>query len=293
MGRYSKNQYSLKPLNCNINFKPKTYETKDDLNTIHNQIIFTIKKLNLITEHRVQLVNEYRKLDLKQDELLRQKTFEKKDTKSAEELLKQHRSPIFNHIVINTEIYFLYAKILLDIINDIIYYYEDTLPPNPKHSFSKLYFHIIKEGCNNRLLQNVFLNELKWYPLMIQTPRNKLLVHDQTTSGISCNDHGMDISIGNFSEDFKSEEDLQKLLDIVKIHENRFDLGTDRKNIHTILRELIRKPEIFTQSEISILTDVSTRYPIFPYIVDVHSRLQNFLDFMSTMVQFVEIDGYW
>lgn len=293
MGRYSKNQYDLKPLNCHIDFKPKNSETKNYLNTIHNQIAFTIKKLNLITERRVKLVNEYRKQDLEADELSHQKHFENKDTKNDEEILKQRRSPILNHIVIDTEIYFLYAKILLDFINDIVYYYEDELPKNPTHSFSKLYFHIIDNGCKNRHLQYVFQNDLKWYPLMIQTPRNKLLVHDQTTSGMSWNDHGIDISIGKSGWDYKSDEDLQKLLSIIKNHENDFTIDTSGGYIHPILRELIRKPEVFTHNEISILTDVSTRYPIFPYIVDVHQRLQKFLDFMSTMVQIVGVDGYW
>ena len=293
VGRYSKDQYSLKPLNCHISFKPKNSETKNYLNTIHNQITFTIQKLNLITEHRVELVNEYRKLDLKHDELLHQKTFEKKDTKSAEELLKQRSSPVLNHIVINTEIYFLYAKILLDNINDIIHYYEDELPKNCDHSFSKTYYHIIQNGCKNRHLQHVFQNDLNWHPLMIDIPRNKLLVHDQTTSGISWNDHGIDISVAKTGWDHISDDDVQKLLKIVKNYEKEFPIDANGGYNQPVLREFIRKPEVFTHDEILTIADVSKRYPIFPYIADVHPRLQKFLDFMSTMVQITEIEGYW
>ena len=50
----------------------------------------------MITEHRVKLVNEYRKLELEQDKLSHQKTFEKKDTKNDEEILRQRRSPVLN-----------------------------------------------------------------------------------------------------------------------------------------------------------------------------------------------------
>ncbi len=155
MGRYSKIPYDLKPLNFHMNFKQKNNETKEYLNTIHNQIIFTIKKLNLITGHRVKLVNEFRKLDLEHDLLLHKKTFDKIDTSQQEKELNQRYSPVLNYIVIDTEIYFLYAKILFDYIAEIIFYYEDGLPSKlKKNNFSTLYSHILKNGCTNHHLQS-------------------------------------------------------------------------------------------------------------------------------------------
>lgn len=294
VGRYSKNQYSLKSLNCNINFKPKDSETNDHLSTIHNQIMFTIKKLNLITEHRVELVNEYRKLALKHEELLHQKAFEHKDTKSAEELLKQRNSPVLNHIVINTEIYFLYAKILFDYIAEIIFYYDDGLPSKlKKNNFSTLYSHILENGCKNRHLQYTFQRNLKWYKLMIQSPRNNLLVHDKTTSGMSWNDHGVDISVVKSGWTHHSDEDLKKLLKIHSNHKDDFTLNTHGNYIQPILREFLRKPEVFLDKEISVLYQITNRFPVFPYVSDVHPRIQEFLSFMSTMVQIVGIEGYW
>lgn len=293
VGRYSKIPYDLKPLNFHMHFKPKNNDTKNYLNTIHNQIMFTIKKLNLITEHRVKLVNKFRKLDLEQDILLHQKTFEKMDTKQQEKELNQQYSPVLNYIVIDTEIYFLYAKILFDYIAEIICYYEDDLPSNTKNNFSTLYRHILENGCNNRHLQYTFQRNLKWYPLMIQSPRNNLLVHDKTTSGMSWNDHGVDINVGKSGWTYHSDEDLIKLLIIYYNHKDEFTLGNHGNYIAPILREFIRKPEVFLDKEIKILYQITDRFPVFPYVVDVHSRIQEFLSFMSTMVQIVGVEGYW
>jgi len=293
MGRYSETPYSVNPLTFSVTFKPKNNETKQYLNTIHNQITFTIQKLNLIVERRVKSVNKFRNLDLEHDELIHQKTFENKDTKIQEDELQSRYSPVLRSIVIDTEIYFLYVKILLDSFNDFIYYYEEGLPSNPKHSFSKPYYHIIKNGCNNRHLQRLFQNELKWYPLMVQIPRNKLLVHDNTTAGMTWNDHGVDISIGKSGWNYKSEDDLKKLMKIVENHKEHFSLSDHSGYIHSILRELIRKPEVFDHDEIEIIVEVSSRYPVFPYVAEVQPKLQKFLDFMQSMVQIFSVEGYW
>ena len=293
MGRYSNEKYNVLPLSFNASFKQKNSETKKHLNTIHNQITFTIQKLNLIVERRVKAVNEYRKLDLEHDNLLHEKTFEGKDTKKQEEELTKRRSPVLRSITIDTEIYFLYAKILLDSISSLIFYYEDNLPLKSEHNFSVLYYHIIENGCKNFRIQHVFQNNLKWYPLMIQIPRNNLLVHDTTTAGLSWNDHGIDISIGKSSWEYKSEEKLKQILQIVENHKDHFQLNNHGGYIHPILMELIRKPEVFDHGEIKTINDISKDFSVFPYMVEVQPKIQEFLTFIQNMIQPFDVEGYW
>ena len=103
----------------------------------------------------------------------------------------------------------------------------------------------------------------------------------------------MDISIGKSGCTHHSDEDLIKLLIIYHNHKNEFTLDNHGNYIIPILREFLRKPEVFSDKEIRILYQITDRFPVFPYVADVHPRIQEFLSFMSTMVQIVGIEGYW
>ena len=293
MGRYSKQSYDLPSLDCTVQFEIGLDGDKTHIHLIQNQIIFNLEKLNFITTLRTESVNNYRKIQHEQDELTHKKYFEDIDTENDEAKLKKRFSPVLKSIGLYTEIYFLYAKILLDSIGDIVYLYEDKLPSNPKRSFSKLYYDIHEKGCKNPHLESVIKNELNWYPLMIQVPRNQLLVHDVTSSGASWNDHGVDISFLKSGLNYTSEEELNNLLNIFNNHNEEFNINTKGKYIYPILREFLRKPEVFTDEEINELVRISKKFPTFPYVADVHPRLQNFLDFISHMIQTAKINGYW
>lgn len=289
---YSDQKYKISLLDFHIPFHPKDMEaSKTKLNRIFNQIQFTLRKLNFIVERRCTSVNEYRGLQRKYDDLKHKEIFDKKDTKKQQSEVSNEQSPVLMSLTIDTEIYFVYVKVLLDSIADLIYYYEN-LPKYTEHDFTKLYNYIIEYGCKNPFVQKQFKEKLQWYPLSVQTPRNKLTTHDQTTSGMSWNDHGIDISIGKSGDQHKEPETLKELKQIIENHSDEFTIS-DTEYIQPILREIIREPMSLNHDEIKIIKKISNKHAVFPYVKDVQQNLQEFLNFMQKMFSSISVPNYW
>ena len=290
---YTNEEYNLPMLNFHIPFRPKDMgDSKKELNTIFNQIQFTIKKLNFIVDRRMRAVNEYRHLQGEHDDLRNKEIFDKENTKERQSEVSKKQSPVLWTITIDTEIYFVYVTILLDSIADLIFYYDD-LTNKTRHNFTKLYHHILDKGCKNQFVQKQFRENLQWYPLTIQTPRNKLTIHDKITSGMSWNDHGIDFSVGKAGEQFKNPELLTQLKEIIKNHPNEYQIREGEEYIHPILREIIRKPSLLSPDEIVTIKKISKNHAVFPYVIDVQQNLINFLNFMQSMFPSMPLPNYW
>jgi len=289
---YSNKLYSVKSIEFLIPYHLKNSESKKELDRILNQLMNTQKKLNFIIERRAKSVNEYRRLHRIEDELGHDKTFEKQDVKKEKSEIREQFSPVLISLVVDTEIYFLYVRILLDVMADLIYYYQEGLPENTKHHFSRMYYHITENGCTNPFLEREFKEKLKWYPLMVEIPRNLLTAHDKITTGLSWNDHGDDISIGKSGEKYKDPDSLMKLKQIFQNHPNEFP-GLDTEYIQPNLRIIVKNCHFLDHEEIEIAKKISEEHAVFPYVSDVQINLQAFLDFIKSRFSFASLPHYW
>lgn len=268
-------QYKISPLHLILRLAPISDLKNSEINKIHNQSIHIIKSINYIVERRCNSINTYRSLEKERSHFLHEQNFDRGNYSTEIKQIQEKQSPHLWSIKIDTEIYFVYSRILLDTISELIFLYDRSLPANTNHNFASLYKHIAQKGCKDDFLRKILIDNLKWYISMIKMPRDVLFVHDEDSSGIGFADHGVDFNIGKFSE-YHDESMEKSLHDIIKRHK---ELDYIRKNpyIHPMMREIIHHFDCLNDDEIIIINKISEKFPVFPYIVDVHSKIQSFL----------------
>jgi len=243
---------------------PELIKQKTNLNGILNRIHHSTKLVNFILIERDKQVNIYRKKMEKKDEL----------------------GDIFWYIVLFTESYFVYAKNMLNAWAELIYEIFGNYPNAEKANFTHLWEYAKANVAPNQELHEYFQNKMLWYNILVQEPRNKLVIHDQKTSGYAMNDHGIDVYIGK-SPEHDANIDKQAIAELQKIISNHQEL----KNIqaqnyfHPIYREIIQQIDVLNESEIQLLIDAAAETGmVFPYIPQITPKLQDLIKFVEKLL---------
>lgn len=213
--------------------------------------------------------------------------FDKSFSKSQKDQIDNKISHTFQLIEIDTEMYFVHAKLLLDKLVPIIKYLEESLPYKLKNNFTSLFEHIIKNRSNDKELDDFVKTDSKWFMLMIRSPRNNIFVHDFSTNSSGGGDHLDDFGITK-STDLKNE---QKYFDkIRKIKNNhRKDLpqigSHNEKILFQVIRTLDHNSELLTIDEIKEIERIHMKIGgMFPYIKEVNPKIQNLVYFFEKWI---------
>src|SRR5438309_3240898 len=147
---------------------PELIDEKSNLNGILNRIHHSIKLVNFILKERDKQVNLFRKII---------GTYEKSPDTSW-------------YLILFTESYFTYAQNMLNAYAELICEIIENVQTNLRGDFPKLWHHL----RNNSYLQDkeicdYFQNKMLWYEILIQSPRNQLVIHDKETEGYGIADH--------------------------------------------------------------------------------------------------------
>lgn len=234
-----------------------------------------------------EFVKEYRKFGYLRDKIaynIRQiNLLNKRRANSINQFLQTNDTEIFSMILIDTEIYFVYAKLLLDSLVPVVKYLENSIPKKMKNSFTNLYNKIKQDGCSDLLLEHIIQNDSDWFRLWINIPRNSMFVHDFTTNGYGGGFHEIDIGITK-SSDLGKEQRIHDRVAMIKNNhlQDVPDLqlldSRKEKNTYQILRQLDRNSEKLSLSEIKKLEEIHKQIGgMFPYIIEVNRKLQRFL----------------
>jgi len=223
---------------------------------LRSKIAHNIRQINLLNKRRAITVNQF---------------------------LQTNDGETFSMILIDTEIYFVYAKLLLDSLVPVVKYLENSIPQKMKNNFTSLYKEIKEKGCSDQLLQHIIENDSDWFRLWINIPRNSIFVHDFTTNGYGGGFHEIDIGITK-SSDLGKEQRIHDRIAMIKNNhlQDVPDLQSldnrKEKNTYQILRQLDRNCEKLSLDEIEKLEELHKKIGgMFPYIIEVNRKLQRFL----------------
>jgi len=248
--------------------------------TLKDRVYSQIRQINKILERRESYINSYREIS---DKLLHD-TFEPlpKDEKQS---LEDERIHLWQLIVIDTETYFIYVKILLDKLIDIVKHYDNSFQ-SLKNNFTELWEEITKNGCQDKQLENYIQNDAKWFQLMVRVPRNIIFVHDFKTTGAGGGDHDVDFGITKSTDKAQSRKIQQTLILMKKDHLSDFPEITNEKNSFQIIRVFDHNSEKLTVEEIQKLEGIHMHIGgMFPYIIEVNKKIQELLDFFVNWIK--------
>lgn len=240
---------------------PEFLDTKPNLNGVLNRIFHSIKLLNFILTERDKHVNAYR------EKMKRRETVE--DT--------------FWHLVLLTESYFTYTKNVLNAYAELIYQIKGNYPNSTNGYFTELRNHVLKNETQDIMLRDFFQNKTKWYELLIQLPRNRLVIHDSNTEGYGMNDHDIDVYIGKHPkhDPSKSKEGLKLLSKIISNHQ---EISTIQMGDYfsPVFRQIVEKIDLLNDYEIRLLINASGIAGFdFPYIPQTTPKIQEFINFID------------
>ena len=248
--------------------------------TLKDRVYSQIRQINKIIERRESYINQYREIS---DKLMHD-NFEPlpKDEKQS---LKDEHGNLFQLITIDTETYFIYAKILLDKLISLIQHYDNSFP-DVGNNFTELWKEIMKNGCQDKQLENYIQKDGKWFQLMVRVPRNIIFVHDFQTTGAGGGDHDIDFGITKSTEKRNSAKTQQTMILMKKAHASDFPELSNEKNTFQIIRAFDHKSECLTYDEITKLETIHMRIGgMFPYIVEVNQKIQELLDFFVNWIK--------
>jgi len=169
---------------------------------------------------------------------------------------------------------------------ELIYEIIGNYPNADDGNFTNLWEYAKANVSPNKELHDYFKNKMLWYSILIQKPRNKLVIHDQMTSGYGMTDHGIDVYIGK-NPVHDPNMDKQAIATLQKIISNHQELkGIQIQNyFHPPYREIISKIDILDQTEIGLLVDAAIATgTVFPYIPQITPKLQDFINFVQKML---------
>lgn len=248
--------------------------------TLKDRVYSQIRQINKIIERRESYINQYREIS---DKLMHD-NFEPlpKDEKQS---LKDEHGNLFQLITIDTETYFIYAKILLDKLIGLIQHYDNSFP-DVGNNFTELWKEIMKNGCQDKQLENYIQKDGKWFQLMVRVPRNIIFVHDFQTTGAGGGDHDIDFGITKSTEKRNSAKTQETMILMKKAHASDFPELSNEKNTFQIIRAFDHKSECLTYDEITKLETIHMRIGgMFPYIVEVNQKIQELLDFFANWIK--------
>ena len=243
---------------------------------LKTRVYWQIRQINKILERRESYINIYREISDK----LSHDTFEPlpKDEKQS---LEDEHTHYWELITIDTETYFIYAKILLDKLIGIVKHYDNSFQ-DIDNNFTELWKDIMKNGCNDKQLEHYIQNDAKWFQLMVRVPRNIIFVHDFKTLGAGGGDHGIDFGITKSTEKASSLKTQQTLILMKKDHLPDFPELANEKNSFQIIRGFDHDSEKLTFQEIQKLEQIHMRIGgMFPYVIEVNPKIQKLLDFFA------------
>lgn len=283
-------QYSCKRLNVDF-WKAQQYSGQpnptqdfiDEYRTVgelKTRVYWQIRQINKILERRESYINHYREISDK----LSHDTFEPlpQDEKQS---LKDEHGHYYQLITIDTETYFIYAKILLDKLIGLIQHYDNSFP-RVGNNFTELWEEIMKNGCQDKQLERYIQNDVKWFQLMVRIPRNIIFVHDFQTTGAGGGDHDIDFGITKSTEKRNSPKTQQTMILMKKAHLSDFPELLNEKNTFQIIRAFDHKSENLTYDEIKKLEQIHMQIGgMFPYIVEVNQKIQELLDFFADWIK--------
>lgn len=242
---------------------------------LKDRVYSQIRQINKILERREEYINTYREISDKLDHDL----FEPLP-KEEKNKLKEESGDYYQLIVIDSETYFIYAKILLDKLIGIIKHYDSSFEVG--NNFTELWEQIMKSGCHDKQIENYIQNNTKWFQLMLRVPRNIIFVHDFQTTGVGGGDHQIDFGITKSTEKRQSPKTQQNLILMKKAHSSDFPELENEKNSFQIIRAFDHKSEKFTYDEIKKLEQIHMQIGgMFPYIVELNPKIQGLLDFFA------------
>lgn len=243
---------------------------------LKTRVYWQIRQINKIIERRESYINQYREIS----EKLMLDNFEPLPPDEKKSLKDEH-SNYFQLITIDTETYFIYAKILLDKLIGLIEHYDNSFP-ELHNNFTELWKEIMKHGCQDTQIKNYIQNDAKWFQLMVRVPRNIIFVHDFQTTGAGGGDHDVDFGITKSTEKRNSSKTQQTMINMKKAHASDFPELSNEKNTFQIIRAFDHKSEYLTYDEIKKLENIHMRIGgMFPYIVEVNKKIQELLDFFA------------
>jgi len=241
---------------------PELVNEKPILRGILNRIHHTAKLINFILTERDKQVNNYR------------------EKMSRNEKLDE----TFWYLILFTESYFIYVKNMLNAYAELIYEISESCPENTNGNFSKLWYFIRNNNSPSKEIHDYFQKHMRWYEVLIQEPRNKLVIHDKTTSGYGVSDHGIDVYIGkNADHDTnRDKKAIASLQEIITNHQDLKEIRLDGDYFHPVYRQIVEKIDVLEKSEIDLLIDAAQIAGFdFPYIPQINPKLQNFLNFVE------------
>jgi len=268
MSRFSNTTHKSDLLKFDKEFpwtSPDLMDEHPTLNGILNRCIQSFQLINFILEKRDKQVNEYRR------------------KMSSEEKLNE----TWWYLILFTETFFSHVKNLLNAHAELIHTLYDNFPESTNGDFTEMWEFLKISTNQDQDLQNFFKNNLKWYELLSQFPRNKFVIHDKKTSGYGMNDHGIDIYVGKHIEhDITKLEEASALLQkIIDNHAEFSSLPCYPNNFHSSRREILKQFDLLNDIEIEWLKNASGIAGFdFPYIPHVILKLQEFVTFVEELL---------
>jgi len=243
---------------------------------LKNRIYQQIRQINLLISRREDYINQYREVMA----TISHDVFEKSLSKEEKENLEQEQIRIYELIIIDTEMYFIYSKLLLDKLVDIVKHYDDSL--NVGNNFTEFQESIIKNGHTDKKLEDHIRNNTKWFELMVRTPRNVIFIHDFKTTGAGGGDHDIDFGITKSTEKRNSQKPTDKLRRMKKTHLNDLPELINEQNPFQIIRIFDHNSDKLSKNEIDELKQIHQQIGgMFPYVIKVNEKLQDLLDFFA------------
>jgi hypothetical protein len=258
-------------------FSPEFIDEYRRIGQLKFQIYQQITQINLITCRRESYINQYRNLQ----ERLSHDVFEKLLSVEQTKDIKKETTNLYQLIMIDTEIYFIYSKLLLDRLVSLVKHYL-SLFLKMEENFTQLWEEINKNGCNDKQLEDYIKNKTKWYPLMIRVPRNVIFIHDFETTGSGGGDHMIDFGITKSTEKSDSQKPRDKLRIMKKSHLSDLPELVHQDNPFQIIRIFDHNSEKLSLDEIKKLVQIHEQIGgMFPYVIEVNKKLQDLLDFFA------------
>jgi len=244
------------------------------------RILQQIRQINLILCRRESYINQYRGIE----DQLRNNIFKKSLTKEEEKKIEKEKIKLYELISIDTEIYFIYAKLLLDKLVGIVKHYDSSFLVG--NNFTELWDEINKNGYSDKKLDDYIQNNAKWFQLMIRVPRNIIFVHDFQTTGSGGGDHGIDFGITKSTEKRSAQKSTDKLRLMKKSHLVDLPELASQNNPFQIIRIFDHNSEKLSLEEIKKLEQMHMQIGgMFPYIIEVNKKLQELLDFFADWIK--------
>ncbi len=245
---------------------PELSDKKPNLQGIFNRIIHSVNLINFILTERDKQVNIFRKIA---------GTNEKSSNNSW-------------YLILFTESYFTYAQNVLNAYAELIYETMENMPTTVSGDFPKLWNHLrTVTYLHDKEICDYFQNKTLWYQILIQSPRNNLVIHDKETAGYGISDHEIDVYIGKHGshDPVKNKPAIELLQKIISNHTEFHNMRID-DYFHPLYRQIVAKIDILNQQEITWLINAGGIAGFdFPYIPQITPKLQEIINFIENWLR--------